>query len=128
MPVHCRPNIIIGNMLSEYVTFNDFIVFLGSGVLLCLGPSFVFTKWFYRDQEGWDGTLSADVEQLKRDNPIKNMRLLIKTGIMLSSVIVGFFLHPVSHIDPTFVAIAGAIAGLSIRNLCTSCCYQRVQH
>eukprot|EP01050_Picozoa_sp_SAG11_P010342 SAG11_NODE_1031_length_6111_cov_2.587159_3_plen_162_part_00 len=110
------PNIIIGNMLSEYVNFNDFIVYLGTGVLFCIGPSFLFTKWFFRNEEGWETQLTADVDQLKRDNPIKNMRLLVKTGAMLCCVIFGFFMHPVSHIDPTFVAIAGAIAVFMLDN------------
>lgn len=49
-------------MLHEYVGFNDFIIYLGTGVLFCLAPSFAFTKWFYRNQEGWDQTLTADGE------------------------------------------------------------------
>ena len=39
------PNIIIGNMLAEYVSFNDFIVYLAPGVVLCLPASFGMVKW-----------------------------------------------------------------------------------
>ena len=50
----------------------------------------------------------------------------VAAGIMLSSVIIGFFLHPVSHVDPTFVAIAGAIAG-PLPSMPATCCVCHVQ-
>lgn len=39
------PNIIIGNMLGDYVSFNDFIIFLAPGVFMCLPASFAIVKW-----------------------------------------------------------------------------------
>ena len=41
------PNIIIGNMLSEYVTFNDFITYLSPACIICLPFSFWLTKIFW---------------------------------------------------------------------------------
>jgi Na+/H+ antiporter NhaD/arsenite permease-like protein len=108
------PNIIIGNMLHEYVTFNDFIIFLSPGVILCLPLSFFITKIYFGDS--LSDKMEVNVEQLIKDNPIKNHRLLIKTGVMLCCVIIGFFLHPVTHIDPVFVAIPGAIAVFFLDN------------
>jgi hypothetical protein len=35
-----QQNIIIGNMLKEFVTFNDFIIFLAPGVIISLPTSF----------------------------------------------------------------------------------------
>ena len=108
------PNIIIGNMLSEFVTFNDFILFLAPGVILTLPLSFYITKVYFADSLG--DKMEVNLEQLIKDNPIKNHRLLIRTGVMLTCVILGFFLHPVTHIDPVFVAIPGAIAVFFLDN------------
>jgi Na+/H+ antiporter NhaD/arsenite permease-like protein len=35
---------------------------------------------------------------------------------MLGCVILGFFLHPVSHIDPVYVAVPGAIMIFTLNN------------
>lgn len=35
--------------------------------------------------------------------------LLIKCSVVLGCVILCFFLHPVTHVDPAFVAILGAV-------------------
>jgi Na+/H+ antiporter NhaD/arsenite permease-like protein len=43
--------------------------------------------------------MEVNLEQLLADNPIRNQQLLIKTGVMLTVVILGFFLHPITHID-----------------------------
>ena len=47
---------------------------------------------------------------------IRDKKLLIKTGIMLTVVILGFFLHPVIHMDPVWVAISGAIVIFALDN------------
>ena len=54
--------------------------------------------------------------QLKKENEIRDKKLLIKTGIMLTVVILGFFLHPVIHMDPVWVAISGAIVIFALDN------------
>ena len=74
------PNIIIGNMLSEYVTFNDFIIYLSPGCILCLPVSFWLTKLYFVEALG--AKMEVNVEQLIKDNPIKNQRLVIKSGVV----------------------------------------------
>jgi Na+/H+ antiporter NhaD/arsenite permease-like protein len=108
------PNIIIGNMMKEFVTFNDFIVYLGPGVIISLPTSFWFTKWYFRAVLG--DKMEVNLEQLEKDNSIRDHRLLIKTGIMLVAVIAGFFLHPVIHMDPVYVAVSGAIVIFALDN------------
>ena len=108
------PNIIIGNMLKEFVTFNDFIIFLGPGVMISLPTSFWFTKWYFGDQ--LNEPMNVNLEQLKKENEIRDKKLLIKTGIMLTVVILGFFLHPVIHMDPVWVAVSGAIVIFALDN------------
>lgn len=94
------PNIIIGNMLKEFVTFNDFIVFLAPGVIISLPTSFWYTQKYFQKDLG--GKMEVNLEQLLADNPIRNEKLLIKTGVMLTVVILGFFMHPITHIDREF--------------------------
>jgi hypothetical protein len=91
------PNIIIGNMLKEFVTFNDFIIFLAPGVIISLPTSFYYTQKYFQKDLG--DKMEVNVEQLLADNPIRNEKLLIKTGVMLTVVILGFFMHPITHID-----------------------------
>ena len=85
-------------MLSEYVSFNDFIIYLAPGVAVCVPLAFVAVKWFFHAE--LQEKMLVDAGQLIRDNPIRDSHLLAKAGIMLSCVIIGFFLHPISHIDP----------------------------
>ena len=94
-------------MLSDFVSFNDFLVYLAPGVLLTLPTSFYAVKHMFHKE--LEEPMDVDAEQLIRDNPIRDTHLLVKAGLMLCCVILGFFLHPVSHIDPVFVAIPGAI-------------------
>ena len=94
-------------MLSDFVSFNDFLVYLAPGVVLTLPTSFWAVKHMFHKE--LEEPMDVDAEQLIRDNPIRDTHLLVKAGLMLCCVILGFFLHPVSHIDPVFVAIPGAI-------------------
>ena len=84
------PNIIIGNMLGDYVSFNDFIIFLAPGVFLCLPASnckvvrlhcaygnslvvphiaYVVYRFFHSELEQ---KMDVDADQLIRDNPIRD--------------------------------------------------------
>lgn len=101
-------------MLSEYVSFNDFIIYLAPGVAVCVPLAFVAVKWFFHAE--LQEKMLVDAVQLIRDNPIRDSHLLAKAGIMLSCVIIGFFLHPISHIDPVFVAVPGAILVFALDN------------
>lgn len=105
------PNIIIGNMMKEFVTFNDFIIFLAPGVLISLPTSFWFTQYYFKKDLG--DKMEVNVEQLLADNPIRNQQLLMKTGIMLTVVILGFFMHPITHIDREYPADTVAFSLLS---------------
>ena len=84
-------------MLKEFVTFNDFIIFLAPGVIISLPTSFYYTLQYFKTDMG--DKMEVNLEQLLADNPIRNHQLLIKTGVMLTVVIMGFFMHPLTHID-----------------------------
>ncbi|GMH88688.1 hypothetical protein TL16_g11228, partial [Triparma laevis f. inornata] len=103
------PNIIIGNMLSEYVGFVDFIVNLAPCIIVAAFPSLFFLKWYYKDE--FDVSKKEfDIEALKKQYPITDTVLLAKSSIILGAVLLMFFLHPVHHVDTSWVACTGAIA------------------
>jgi Na+/H+ antiporter NhaD/arsenite permease-like protein len=99
------PNIIVGNMLKEHLDFTAFLINLAPAVLFT-SPFIFFYIWFvYR--KDFEGRLEADVPALQKMYPITNRGLLIKCMLVLGCVILCFFLHPVTHVDPAFVAILG---------------------
>jgi len=101
------PNIIIGNMLAKYLDFNDFLFTLGPGVIICSPSVFYVLVWYFKDHV--KGTLVVDIPKLEKMYPITDRGLLIKCGVVLSCVIASFFLHPVTHLDPAWIAIMGAV-------------------
>ena len=103
------PNIIIGNALKEHIGFVDFLRVLGPGVLLTMPFIFAFVKWYYGDAL-FGQKINVDIDELRAKYPIRDMNLLIRSGTILIFVILLFFLHPVMHMEPAYVAVFGAIA------------------
>ena len=103
------PNIIVGNALKEYIDFNDFLRVMAPGVVLTIPVVLLFVRWHY-GKDFYSQELVVDLEKMKRAYPIRDMPLLIRSGIVLCFVIVLFFLHPVIHFSPSYAALFGAIA------------------
>ena len=121
------PNIMIGSGLSpdkiasaeggkyaymsEYgVTFNDFIIEMGPGILMCIVPSFMLLKWYYADE--FSGSRIRDVAELEAKYGIKDPQMLKVAGTILVLVILNFFLHPITHIAVSWIALVGAVVML----------------
>ncbi|MCH1616004.1 MAG: ArsB/NhaD family transporter [Candidatus Poseidonia sp.] len=121
------PNIMIGSGLSpdkiasaeggkyaymsEYgVTFNDFIIEMGPGILMCIVPSFMLLKWYYADE--FSGSRIRDVAELEAKYGIKDPAMLKVAGTILVLVIINFFLHPITHIAVSWIALVGAVVML----------------
>jgi len=117
------PNIMIGSGLSpakiaeadggtyaymaQYgVTFNDFILEMAPGILMTVVPSFMFLKWFYAEE--FSGSRVRDVAELEAKYGIKDPEMLKVSGIILGLVILNFFLHPITHIAVSWIALFGA--------------------
>jgi len=117
------PNIMIGSGLSpakiaeadggtyaymaQYgVTFNDFIMEMAPGILMTVVPSFMFLKWFYAEE--FSGSRVRDVAELESKYGIKDPEMLKVSGIILGLVILNFFLHPITHIAVSWIALFGA--------------------
>jgi len=121
------PNIMIGSGLSsdkiasaeggkyaymsEYgVTFNDFIIEMGPAILMCIVPSFMLLKWYYADE--FSGSRIRDVAELEAKYGIKDPQMLKVAGTILVLVILNFFLHPITHIAVSWIALVGAVVML----------------
>jgi Na+/H+ antiporter NhaD/arsenite permease-like protein len=94
--------------MSEYgVSFNDFIIEMGPGILMCIVPSFMLLKWFYADE--FSGSRIRDVAELESKYGIKDPQMLKVAGFILVLVVLNFFLHPITHIAVSWIALVGAV-------------------
>ena len=107
------PNIIIGNMLSEDVGFVDFIVNLAPCILASSVLPIFLLMWYYSDTFNVPKK-QFDIEQLKLKYKISDPVLLAKSGVILSTVLLLFFMHPLHHIDTSWVACVGAVALMTV--------------
>ena len=102
------PNIMIGNLLSDHISFMDFIEHLTPCVLICMVCVYPFIIFYYRS-ELRKPNFQVDMS-LREKYQIKNKPLLLKCGTVLITVIILFFLHSFHHIDTAYLAVAGAFA------------------
>ena len=55
-----------------------------------------------------------DLDELRRRYEISNPVLLVKAGCVLGNVLLLFFLHPLHHVDTSWIACIGAISLLIV--------------
>ncbi len=125
------PNIMIGSGLSpdaiesaeggkyaelasDGVNFNDFIIEMAPGILMTVVPAFMLLKWMYRDE--FSGKRIRDVAELEAKYGIKDYKMLTTSGFILGLVILGFFLHPITHMPVSWIALGGAVLMLLATN------------
>ena len=118
------PNIMIGSglsaaaiekagypdLVSAGVTFNDFIIEMAPGILMTIVPSFMFIKWFYAEE--FSGSRVRDIAELESKYGIKDAAMLKVSGTILVLVVLNFFLHPITHIAVSWIALIGAVVML----------------
>lgn len=104
------PNIIIGSRAS--LSFNDFLVHMGPIVAVLL-VAFVGMAWVLWGRKlKFDEARARSVMKLKLNETIRDLRLLIKMGVILALVLVGFVTHSITHVEPSVVALLGAGASI----------------
>nr|WP_026197063.1 ArsB/NhaD family transporter [Sciscionella marina] len=100
------PNIIIGSRGN--LDFNEFLVNMGPIVLIELIVFVICLRWLFRGSFTVDPEKVSDVMALNEREAIKDTKLLIKCGIVLLLVFIGFIGHSVFELDPSIVALIGA--------------------
>merc|ERR1711879_119545 len=73
------PNVIIGNRLSEYIGFTDFVTNLAPAVLVMMPLVILCLRWMFRDTLA--GSYPVRMDELYAKYQIKDSGLLIRVGI-----------------------------------------------
>ena len=97
-------------LVSSGVTFNDFIIEMAPGILMTIVPTFMFLKWFYAEE--FSGSRVRDIAELESKYGIKDVAMLKVSGAILILVVLNFFLHPITHIAVSWIALVGAVVML----------------
>lgn len=97
-------------LVSSGVTFNDFIIEMAPGILMTVVPTFMFLKWFYAEE--FSGSRVRDIAELESKYGIKDVAMLKVSGAILILVVINFFLHPITHIAVSWIALVGAVVML----------------
>jgi Na+/H+ antiporter NhaD/arsenite permease-like protein len=110
------PALIIGTALSDYVGFVDFLANMAPGAVIAMiaaTPLIVFVIF----RGSLTGLLEnyEDVSASTNEYSITDWPLLAKSSYVTFAVLLGFILHPIHHVDPSWFALLGAIV------LCVSC-------
>jgi Na+/H+ antiporter NhaD/arsenite permease-like protein len=100
------PNIIIGARKS--LSFNAFLVNMAPIVAIVMLVLLAVSPLMFRGLSSVSAERVADVMSLQESEVIRDRRLLIRSGVVMVVVLVGFILAPTIHIAPSLVALLGA--------------------
>jgi Na+/H+ antiporter NhaD/arsenite permease-like protein len=100
------PNIIIASRSG--LTFNDFLVHMTPIAALAIAALVAMLPLLFRGSFQGDPDRVADVMGLNEREAIKDRRLLIICGVVLTAVFIGFIGHAALHFEPSVVALLGA--------------------
>lgn len=100
------PNIIIASRSG--LTFNDFLLHMTPLVAIELLVFTLVLPWLFKGSFTVDPDRVNDVLRLNEREAIEDRGLLIKCGVVLLLVFVGFIGHSAFHIEPSIVALLGA--------------------
>ena len=103
------PNIIIGSYAK--ITFMAFVTNLGWIVLICMVVTLIYyIYWYKKDYVQADvKDVQRNIEFLKEEYKITNMKLLILSLLFLAFVIFLFIIHGILHMEPSVAALMGAM-------------------
>jgi Na+/H+ antiporter NhaD/arsenite permease-like protein len=100
------PNIIIASRSG--LSFNDFLLNMGPIIVVLLAVFALLLPRLFKGSFSVDPDSARDVMGLNEREAIADRRLLVKCGVVLLLVFVGFVGHSAFHIEPSVVALLGA--------------------
>jgi Na+/H+ antiporter NhaD/arsenite permease-like protein len=100
------PNIIIG--ARKGLSFNAFFVNMAPVVAIVMLALIAAAPLLFRRLGAVDPERLAEVVSVDDDDVLHDRRLLIKCGVVLVAVLVGFVVSPDIHLAPSLVALLGA--------------------
>ncbi|MGW0181175.1 ArsB/NhaD family transporter [Nocardia sp. NPDC003345] len=114
------PNIIIGSRAG--LSFNDFLLHMAPAVAVIFALFVLFTRWLFRAHLRRHSEHITTVMALQERRAITDPRLLTRSMLVLTGVVIGFGLHSLLHVAPSIIALLGAgamvlISGLDIGDI-----------
>jgi Na+/H+ antiporter NhaD/arsenite permease-like protein len=100
------PNIIIASRAG--LSFNDFLSVLAPLVVLLLVVFIGLCRVLFRRAFSYDPGRVGAIMNLSEREAITDVRLLVKSLVVLGAVTIAFVLHTVLHLEPAVVALLGA--------------------
>jgi Na+/H+ antiporter NhaD/arsenite permease-like protein len=101
------PNILIGSAAN--IDFTTFAVNMAPISIIILIFFIVLSLFIFRKDLKPKADHNFDFGALTASDLITNRRLLIKSLIVLTGVIIGFLVHGVLHLEPATIALTGAV-------------------
>ena len=100
------PNIIIAS--RAWLSFNDFLMHMTPLVLIVLAAFIGALPVLFRGSFAVEPERVAEIMSLNEREAIRDVRLLVKCGVVLGAVFAGFIGHSWIHMEPALVALLGA--------------------
>jgi Na+/H+ antiporter NhaD/arsenite permease-like protein len=109
------PNIIIASRSG--LTFNDFLFNLAPIVVLLLAVTIGLFRWMFRRELGAAPASVDALMDLNEREAITDTRLLVKSLMVLTAVVLAFVSHSFLSLEPSMVALLGAGALVAVSRL-----------
>ena len=106
------PNILIGS--HAHLSFNQFLLNLGPIALLCLVVITVAIWLLFRRRLRVSEDVRARIRESDPAGAITDRSGAVRLGVVMLLVLVGFFLHDLLKVQPSVVALIGAMLGLIV--------------
>ena len=119
------PNIIIAS--KSGLSFNDFVVNLAPVVVILVLVLIVMCRVMFRSAFTYRPESVEALMALDEREAITDKRLLVKSGVVLGAVLVGFVSHGILALEPSLVALLGAGALVAISRLDIEDCLADVE-
>ena len=109
------PNIIVASRSG--LSFNDFVLHLTPIVVVLLVVFVLMCRVMFRSAFAFHPGRVEALMSLDEREAIRDVRLLVRCGVVLAAVLVGFVSRDVLGIEPSLVALLGAGALVAITRL-----------
>lgn len=106
------PNIMIGS--KAQFGFMDFVVHLAPAVAVMLVGLVFVVLWMFGSKMQVSEEKRLRVMAMEPGDLVRDRALVVKSGVVIGLVIVGFTVHGVLHVEPATLALTGAAVLLFI--------------
>ncbi|GAA4727419.1 ArsB/NhaD family transporter [Phytohabitans rumicis] len=109
------PNIIIASRGG--LSYNDFLIHLAPLIVVLMVVFVGLCRILFRSAFRYDPDRAVQIAALRERDVIRDPRLLVISGLVLTVVTAAFVLHTVLHLEPSVVALVGGLVLLALSRL-----------